>query len=193
MERTFDSRLFGDLCGRFDLNSSAVQEIGEVLCTWIQSCGHGRMRNKTQLDANAVVCAARREADGTEAMLRCLKSPYAIRAARRSAPAVLPIRCADEIRLVPTNDIWYCTRTRKATMVVASVGEFKVSKTLDVLEVRLAPYGFFRAHRAYLVNLQHVRSIMVWSRNAYTLMLHCNREIPLSKHRIGALREILGW
>ncbi len=42
--------------------------------------------------------------------------------------------------------------------------------------------GFFRAHRSYVVNLQQVGSIMVWSRNAYTLTLHCNREISLSKH-----------
>lgn len=114
-------------------------------------------------------------------------------ASRPSVLAVLPIRCEDEIRIVPISEIWFCTWTSNATLVVTSGGEFKMSKTLGALEARLAPYGFFRAHRSYVVNLQQVRSIMVWSRNAYTLMLHCNREIPLSKHRIGALREILGW
>lgn len=118
---------------------------------------------------------------------------YSLRAARQSAPAVLPIRCEDEIRLVPISDIWFCTWTHDIALVVASVGEFKVSKTLDALEARLARYGFFRAHRSYVVNLQQVRSIIVWSRNAYTLTLHCKREIPLSKHRIGALRGMLGW
>lgn len=68
-----------------------------------------------------------------------------------------------------------------------------MSKSLDALEARLARYGFFRAHRSCVVNLQQVRSILVWSRNAYTLTLYCNREIPLSKHRVGALRRILGW
>ena len=117
----------------------------------------------------------------------------ASRPAHQNVPAVLPIRCQDEVRLVPICDIWYCARMRNATVVVANVGEFRVSKTLDGLEDRLAPHGFFRAHRAYLVNLQHVRSIMVWSRNAYTLVLQGSREIPLSKHRVGALRRILGW
>lgn len=112
---------------------------------------------------------------------------------RRDFPAVLPVPCPDEIRLVPTRDIWFCTRTSAATVVVTSAGEFKVTTTLDAVDARLAPYGFFRAHRSYLVNLEQIRSIMTWSRNAYTLMLHCNREVPLSKHRIGALRRMLGW
>jgi len=117
----------------------------------------------------------------------------ASRSMYQSAPAVLPIRQEDEVRLVPVNDIWYCACTRNTTVVVASAGEFKVSKTLDGLEDRLAPHGFFRAHRGYLVNLLHVSSIVVWSRNAYTLVLHSKKEIPLSKHRVRTLRRMLGW
>ncbi len=115
------------------------------------------------------------------------------RSGAQHAPSVLPIRCDDEIRLVPVSDILFCTRTGDNSVVVTSVGEFRVSKTLDALEARLARYGFFRAHRAYIVNLLQVRSITVWTRNAYTLMLHGNREVPLSKHRMGLLRRILDW
>jgi len=118
---------------------------------------------------------------------------YPTRIVRRNIPAVLPVRCEDEIRLVAAGDIWYCVSNREATAVIASVGEFKVRKTLDHLETLLAPHGFFRAHRGYLVNLRHVRSITVWSRNAYTLVLEGKREVPLSKHRFGALRQMFGW
>lgn len=118
---------------------------------------------------------------------------HAIRPAGQGLPAVLPIRCEDEIRFVPIGDIWFCTWIRNAALVVTSAGEFKISKTLDALEERLARYGFFRAHRSYVVNLQHLRSIIVWTRNAYTLTLHCKREVPLSKHRLAALRRMLDW
>lgn len=117
----------------------------------------------------------------------------ASRPAYGGAPVVLPIRHEDEVRLVPIKDIWYCACIRNSTVVVAAAGEFLVSKRLDGLEDRLAPHGFFRSHRGYLVNLQYVRSIAVWSRNAYTLVLEGNREVPLSKHRLGALRRIIGW
>lgn len=115
------------------------------------------------------------------------------RSGTQYAPSVLAIRGDEEIRLVPVSDILFCTRTGDYAVVVTSVGEFRISKTLDALEARLARYGFFRAHRAYVVNLQQVRSITVWTRNAYTLVLHGNREVPLSKHRIGLLRRILDW
>ncbi len=78
---------------------------------------------------------------------------FATGAARHSAPPVLPIRCENEIRLVLISDIWYCTWTRNTALVVTSVGELRVSKTLDALEARLERYGFFRAHRSYVVNL----------------------------------------
>ena len=107
------------------------------------------------------------------------------RPAHQSVPAVLPIRCQDEVRLVPICDIWYCTCMRNTTFVVANAGEIRVSMTLDGLEDRLAPHGFFRAHRGYLVNLQQVRSIMVWSRNAYTLVLQAAERFRSASTALG--------
>lgn len=94
---------------------------------------------------------------------------------------------------MPIRDIWYCFCLQNSMVIVDAAGEFRVPKTLDGLKDRLALQGFFRVHRSYLVNLQHVRSIITWSRNAYTLRLDCDREVPLSKHRIGALRRMLDW
>lgn len=115
------------------------------------------------------------------------------RPAYQDTSLVLPIRCKEEVRLVPISDIWYCACVRNVTVIVANGEGFRVPKTLDGLENRLALHGFFRAHRGYLVNLRYVRSIIAWSRNAYTLVLYSKREIPLSKHRVGSLRQVLGW
>ncbi|MDR0435024.1 MAG: LytTR family transcriptional regulator DNA-binding domain-containing protein [Gracilibacteraceae bacterium] len=35
----------------------------------------------------------------------------------------------------------------------------------------MKPYGFFRCHRSYIVNLQKVREIITWTRNSYGLIL----------------------
>ena len=43
--------------------------------------------------------------------------------------------------------------------------------TLSQLEQRLVRSGFFRAHRAYLVNLQHVKEIIPYTRNSFNLRL----------------------
>ena len=48
------------------------------------------------------------------------------------------------------------------------------------------PFGFFRCHRSYIVNLQKVREVITWTRNSYSLILE-NKEktsIPLSKAKM---------
>ncbi len=66
--------------------------------------------------------------------------------------------------------------------------------TLNELEMRLKPYGFFRCHRSYIVNLQKVREVITWTRNSYSLNLddESKSSIPLSKTRMVQLKEMLG-
>jgi ABC-2 type transport system ATP-binding protein len=74
-------------------------------------------------------------------------------------------------------------------------GQLPTQFTLTELEDRLVPSGFFRAHRAYLVNLQHVKEVIPYTRNSFTLVLDdpAESEIPLSKASARALRELLGY
>lgn len=63
------------------------------------------------------------------------------------------------------------------------------------LEERLAGRGFFRAHRSYLVNLQHVKSVIPYTRATYSLILDdpAGTEIPLSRNAATELRQLLGY
>lgn len=98
-----------------------------------------------------------------------------------------------EIRLLPVGEVLYCYADGDRTIVVTRQGELQTHLCLGRLAERLEPWRFFRSHRAYLVNLDHVRSVIPWTRNAYSLTLDGNREVPLSKHRVGALRRLVGW
>jgi DNA-binding LytR/AlgR family response regulator len=106
---------------------------------------------------------------------------------------LLPVHLDGEIRLVPLRDVLYCYAQDGRTQVVTPQGELPSRWSLQDLSARLEPARFFRAHRAYLVNLEHVRGVIPWTRNAYTLTLAGAREVPLSKHRVGALRALLRW
>lgn len=105
----------------------------------------------------------------------------------------LPVRIDGEIRLLPLGDVIYCYAEGGSTVVVTPRGELRCHLCLQRLASRLEPWGFFRCHRAYLVNLGFVRSVVPWTRNAYSLLLEGSREIPLSKHRVGPLRRLLQW
>jgi len=67
--------------------------------------------------------------------------------------------------------------------------------TLSDLEGRLARSGFFRAHRGYLVNLQHVTEVIPFTRNSFSLRLGDPEStlIPLSKTAASELKDLLDY
>ena len=57
----------------------------------------------------------------------------------------------------------------------------------------MAPFGFFRCHRSYIVNVQRVAKVERYTRNAFNLTLSdaAGTCIPLAKGRADALRATL--
>lgn len=113
----------------------------------------------------------------------------------RHAPFKIPARKDDRIVLYDPGDLLYATSRDGKTFLRTASEEVTSNLTLQELEERLTGRGFFRAHRAYLVNLQHIRSVIQYTRNSYTLQLDDKQEtmIPLSKQAERALQELLGY
>jgi transposase len=93
-------------------------------------------------------------------------------------------------------------RSKKSSKVPAPPPRWDASSrslgsrlSLDRLEGLLEPHGFLRSHRAFLVNLRHVRRIVPWSQDAASLMLDDGKEtlVPLAKSHRRALRSALLW
>jgi len=107
----------------------------------------------------------------------------------------LCVRDGQDRRLLPLPQILYLRRDRDITTVALDGEALPVREALRRLEPVLAPHGFFRCHRAYLVNLRRVRRIVPWSRDAQSLLLDDPKEtlIPLAKSRIQELRHLVLW
>lgn len=107
----------------------------------------------------------------------------------------VPARVADKVVLYNPADILYADASEGRAFLVTSDGRLATQFTLTELADRLAPSGFFRAHRSYLVNLQHVREVIPYTRNSFSLRLddEAHTEIPLSKAAAGELKDILGY
>ncbi|WP_243438263.1 LytR/AlgR family response regulator transcription factor [Fundidesulfovibrio soli] len=95
------------------------------------------------------------------------------------APAAAPqqlekrIPLYDGERIVPTHPrhIFYVSSDEGRITVHAVHGRYTAKATIAELEERLAPHGFFRAHRSHLVNLNHVAEIIPWSGGSYKLIM----------------------
>jgi ABC-2 type transport system ATP-binding protein len=110
-------------------------------------------------------------------------------------PFKIPVRMEAKVALVNPGDILYVTVEKSRALLQTAGGRLPTQFTLTELEERLARSGFFRAHRGYLVNLQHVKEVIPYTRNSFSLILDdkAETEIPLSKSAARELRELLGY
>jgi ABC-2 type transport system ATP-binding protein len=115
-------------------------------------------------------------------------------------PFKIPARLEGKVALVNPADILYATSDDGRTYLCTENGRIPTHLTLTEVEERLARSGFFRAHRSYLVNLQHIKEMVAYTRDSYTLVLDGDQldatepvEIPLSKSAARDLRELLDF
>lgn len=112
-----------------------------------------------------------------------------------STPFKIPARMQDKVILVNPSDILYAEAEGGRACLQTAEGRMPTQFTMSELEERLARSGFFRAHRSYLVNLQHVKEVIPYTRNSFSMRLNDPEatEIPLSKTAAGELRDLLGY
>ncbi|WP_309225100.1 LytTR family DNA-binding domain-containing protein [Paenibacillus sp. JMULE4] len=62
--------------------------------------------------------------------------------------------------------------------------------TLSELEQKLEPFGFFRCHKSFLVNLASIVEMKTWVNGAYDLLMDDAAEsrIPVSRNYVKGLR-----
>lgn len=99
----------------------------------------------------------------------------------------------DKIFLFNPLEIDYIEARDGQTFLFVNKEEFASTNTIKALEELLQPLGFFRCHRSYLVNLQRVREIIIWSKNSYSLTLDnlFKSTIPLSKGNYSKLKVLI--
>lgn len=116
-------------------------------------------------------------------------------AAEQLTPYKVPARKEDRIMLYDPSEILYASSRDSKTYLRTASEEAVTNLTLQELEMRLVGRGFFKAHRAYLVNLQHIKAVIQYTRNSYTLQLSDEQGtmIPLSKQSEKELQSLLGY
>lgn len=116
-------------------------------------------------------------------------------ALERMTPFKVPAHKEDRVVLFDPEDILYATSRDGKTYLHTLADEAVTNFTLQELESRLLGRGFFKSHRAYLVNLRHVLSIIQYTRNTYNLQLDDEQKtmIPLSRQFEKELKDLLGY
>ncbi|MCR8842428.1 LytTR family transcriptional regulator DNA-binding domain-containing protein [Paenibacillus sp. SC116] len=106
----------------------------------------------------------------------------------------IPAKVDDKIILFDPTEINFIEISEGISILHVKGATFPCVFTLNDLESKLKPLGFFRCHRSYIVNLQKVREVITWTRNSFGLILDDDKKssIPLSKGKYDELKGALG-
>jgi two-component system LytT family response regulator/two-component system response regulator LytT len=126
-----------------------------------------------------------------DALLRLLNRPQG--AARAPQPARLIVQAQSRLLLVDQADICYAAIDEGVIRVATQSFEgHSKCRTLEELLELLDPALFWRAHRGFVVNINHIREVVPWFKSSYQLRMNDKRqtEIPVSRAQTRRLREL---
>jgi two-component system LytT family response regulator/two-component system response regulator LytT len=126
-----------------------------------------------------------------DALLRLLNRPQG--ASRTPQPAKLIVQAQSRLLLIDQADICYAAIDEGVIRVVTQTFEGQSKcRTLEELLELLDPALFWRAHRGFVVNINHIREVVPWFKSSYQLRMNDKRqtEIPVSRAQTKRLREL---
>jgi two-component system response regulator LytT len=103
------------------------------------------------------------------------------------------VRALGRLLLVDQREICYASIEGGAISVITRGVEGQSNcRTLEELMDQLDPAAFWRAHRSFVVNIQHIREVVPWFKSSYQLRMDDPKktEIPVSRAQTKKLREL---
>lgn len=126
-------------------------------------------------------------AEAMDELLRTLQT-------RPPQQSKLLVRSNNRLLLIDAQELVFASidggRITLATKDVEGESNYR---TLEELQADLDPATFWRVHRSYLINVNHIREVVPWFKSTYQLRMidRKNTEIPVSRAQTKRLRELL--
>jgi len=112
---------------------------------------------------------------------------------RGTTKAYIPVEKGGKKLLIPADKIHFIMAKDDYSYLHTESDRYLSTVSLAQLEAKLEPYGFFRVHRRYLVNLSCVSEVDPVSGGTLMLSLTGEEEkIPVSRRRVASLKKALG-
>lgn len=103
------------------------------------------------------------------------------------------VRAQNRLLLVDQKDVCFASiEDGTISVTTSSVEGHSNCRTLEELMDQLTPEMFWRAHRSFLVNIQHIREVIPWFKSTYQLRMDDAKktEVPVSRNQTRRLREL---
>jgi two-component system LytT family response regulator/two-component system response regulator LytT len=109
-------------------------------------------------------------------------------------PVKLLVKSQSRLILIDAEDMIFATIDDGSITITSREVEGSSNyRTIDELAAALDPVAYWRPHRSYLVNINHIQEVVPWFKSSYVLKMNDKRstEIPVSRAQTKRLRELL--
>jgi two-component system response regulator LytT len=127
-----------------------------------------------------------------DALLKLVEERGQMPALRPNSGKVV-VRAQSRLLLVDQREICFASIEDGTISVTTPTVEGQSNcRTLEELMDQLDPVAFWRAHRSFVVNIQHIREVVPWFKSSYQLRMDDPKrtEIPVSRSQTKRLREL---
>jgi two-component system, LytTR family, response regulator LytT len=127
-----------------------------------------------------------------DALLRLVEEQAQTQNPKNNTGKVI-VRAQSRLLLVDQKEICFASiEGGTISVVTPTVEGHSNCRTLEELLDQLDPEAFWRAHRSYVVNIQHIREVVPWFKSSYQLRMDDPKktEIPVSRSQTKRLKEL---
>jgi two-component system LytT family response regulator/two-component system response regulator LytT len=151
---------------------------------------NGAVADETEIEAVPQASAEER----LESLLKLLETQaQAVQPQSKSRSGKVVVRAAQRLLLVDQREICFASIEEGAISVVTPTLEGMSNvRTLEELSDQLDPDTFWRAHRSFIVNIQHIREVVPWFKSSYLLRMDDRKatEVPVARAQVKQLRTL---
>jgi two-component system response regulator LytT len=129
-----------------------------------------------------------------EHLVQQLPAPGASAVPAKLTPQKLLVKSQSRMILIDAEDLILASIDDGAITIYSKEVEGASNyRTIDELAAALDPAVYWRPHRSYLVNINHIKEVVPWFKSSYVLKMNDKRctEVPVSRAQTKRLRELL--
>ncbi len=128
-----------------------------------------------------------------DSLIRLIEQQSGVASANGRSSSKIVVQAGTRMLLVDQKELCFAAIDEGVISVSTPTVEGQSKcRTLEELLELLDPHTFWRAHRSYVVNINHIKEVVPWFKSSYQLRMNDrkNTEIPVSRAQTRRLREL---
>jgi two-component system, LytTR family, response regulator len=101
------------------------------------------------------------------------------------------VKTGSKIKVIPVDQILYVESQDDYVMIYTTDGKYLKQQTMKYFEQHLDPKNFIRIHRSYIANIDAIKQLELYEKNAYVAVLSNGAKLKVSDSGYKVLKSVM--